>query len=50
VRTSPRHDHPQDDLGTLDAQVRFPYDVAASAARVATWLITRFVSEIFEQR
>ena len=26
-----------------------PYDLAASTARVATWLITHFLSEIFEQ-
>ena len=26
-----------------------PYDLAASTARIATWLITHFLSEIFEQ-
>ena len=31
------------------AELNPPYDVAASTARVATWLITHFLSEIFEQ-
>ncbi len=31
------------------AELNPPYDLAASTARVATWLITHFLSEIFEQ-
>jgi agmatinase len=32
------------------AELNPPYDLAASTARVATCLITHFLSEIFEQR
>ncbi len=31
------------------AELNPPYDLAASTARIATWLITHFLSEIFEQ-
>ena len=31
------------------AELNPPYDLAASTARLATWLITHFLSEIFDQ-
>jgi agmatinase len=36
-------------VGLDVAELNPPYDLAASTARVATWLITHFLSEIFEQ-
>jgi arginase family enzyme len=31
------------------AELNPPYDLSGSTARVATWLITHFLSEVFEQ-